>query len=132
MTGNSDDDLSIPNGSHVLRRINPKHIVEDKNAGVFRPSSQAYTDSSSSPMSVNLSCVMDEESRPYEDSITDYPGSYLAQIKVKFIRETCNLGVIKNPLPEETAHGLVTGNKTKSVRRKLCTSSVWIIDPNNP
>lgn len=131
MQGSTKDDPSIPNESHILRRISPKMVVEDKNAGVLRPSSQAYNDSSTSPMSVNLSCVMDESRRPYEDSLNNYPTAFLAKIEVRVVREVCGLGVIKDPLPEEPAHGLVTGTKTRSVRKKLSSNSIWIIDPNN-
>ncbi len=38
-------------------------------------------------------------------------------------------GVAKDPLPDESAHGVVVGNKTDSVKRNLAKNSTWVIPP---
>lgn len=40
-----------------------------------------------------------------------------------------NQKVVRDPLPEEPAHGLVIGNKTRSCRRNFAKETNWIIEP---
>ena len=38
-------------------------------------------------------------------------------------------GVAHDPLPDEPAHGVVFGHKTKSVRKRFALEAEWIIPP---
>jgi hypothetical protein len=66
--------------------------------------------------------------------------TYPEQSLVSFlagVARSLGLGVAQEPdpqYPEETAHGVVFGDKTKSTRRQLAKASEWLLlrtaDPN--
>jgi len=119
------DDATIPDEADLWRRIPPWHFVLDQNSGQIRPSSAAFdNDPNGSPMSV----VLGAESSGPEAVLAGHSGFALASFTAGLARE-CHQGIARDPLPEEPAHALVFGPKTKAVRRRLARESVWVIPP---
>jgi hypothetical protein len=122
------DDPTIPDEADLWRRIPPWHFVMDENSGQIRPSSAAFdNDPGGSPMSV----VLAAESNAPESVLAGHQGLALASFKVRVARE-CNQGVARDPLPNEPAHTLVFGTKTKSIRRRLAKEATWAVPPPLP
>ncbi|MEX0866918.1 MAG: hypothetical protein WD030_06130 [Pirellulales bacterium] len=121
------DDQSILDEEELWRRVPPRLIIFDNNLGVYRPTSSAFVDSpDGSPMSVVMASEAEKLNRTADSVLIGHEGYSLVSIKVSFVR-SLNLGVVRNPLPNEQAHALVFGNKTKSVQRKLAKSAIWVI-----
>lgn len=119
------DDPTIPDAANLWRRIPPFHCIWDANVGRVRPSSAAFDDDpDGSPMSV----VLAEESSDPQSVLAGHEGFALASFKAGLARE-CRLGIARDPLPEQPAHALVLGRKTKSVMRRLAKGSSWVIAP---
>jgi hypothetical protein len=124
-TNDYQDDPTIPDDADLWRRIPRWHLVNDESIGQIRPSSAAFEDHpDGSPMSV----VLGAESRGAESVLAGYPGFALASIKAGLARE-CQQGVARDPLPEEPAHAVVFGHKTKSVRKRLAREATWVVAP---
>jgi hypothetical protein len=119
------DDPTIADEDELWRRIPPWHFVVDRNGGEVRPSSAAFdNDSDGAPMSV----VLAEDAKGPEGVLAGHPGFALASFKARLARQ-CGQGITRDPLPEEPAHALVFGPKTKATRRRLARESVWVIPP---
>jgi hypothetical protein len=122
------DDPTITDEAALWRRIPPWHFVPDENTGQVRPSSAAFdNDPNGSPMSV----VLAAEAIGPEQVLAGHPGFALASIKVGLVRE-CQQGVVRDPLPDEPAHALVFGHKTKMVRRRMAREATWVVPPPSP
>ena len=125
------DDPSIPDNAALWRRIHPSWWVPDENRGRLRLTSAAFADHpNGTPMSVLIEDVVLSAGRSPEDVLAPFKGYAMASIKAGLARE-CSLGVMREPLPEEPAHAVVFGKKTKQVRRKLASGSEWIIEPSS-
>lgn len=129
--GSRVDDPSIEDEDRLWRRISPQHIVMDHNSGRERPSSAAFTDSrrTQTPMSVYIEKLVIESGRTHEDVMGRYPEQSLVVFPAAIPR-SLGLGVAKEAdpeYPEETAHGVVFGEKTRPVRRQLATASEWLL-----
>lgn len=123
------DDPSILNEEALWRRIPPGWVVWDHNRGTARPSSQAFRDDSDgSPMSVFLAAVMQEIGRGPYDAIAGHTGYALAWMTAGLARR-CEQGVARDPLPDEPAHGVVFGKKTRSARKTFAREAAWVIPP---
>jgi len=126
---NYDDDPTIEDSEEVWRRIPEWHCVPDENRGGLRPSSAAFkNDPDESPMSVFLETVMKESGRPPEEALQGHENFALCSLSVGILREL-KQSVVRDPLPEEPAHGLVAGDKPRSVSRKMQNASRWLIPP---
>jgi hypothetical protein len=79
-------------------------------------------------MSVVLADLVIQSGRGPEHILHGHDGFALAEITAGLARAKAQ-GVIRDPLPQEPAHGLVFGNKTDSVSRALAKRSVWVIEP---
>jgi hypothetical protein len=42
------------------------------------------------------------------------------------------VGIARDPLPDEPAHALVFGKKTKAVKSRLAKGSSWVVPPPTP
>ena len=135
---NYQDDASIPDDSLLLRRIlsNPNiHIVWDDNLRCWRPSSAAFdNDRNGNTMSVVLSVELVRLNRPLESSLKGHEDGFsLAAVTAGFSRNLNQVQkIVRDPTPDEPAHGLLVGKKTQSVRRKLAKNSQWIVEPDLP
>ncbi len=123
------DDPSIEDDSELWRRIKPEQVVRDDNRGILRPSSAAFSDSSDgSPMSVQLASIVAENGGDARWALASYPDMYLAALTAGQVRAR-KLGVIRQPLPEDPAHGGVTGEKTSGIKKYLAKTARWVIGP---
>lgn len=127
------DDPSVENDTDLLRRIPPWHFVMDANTGIVRPSSAAFEDDDDNdPMSVYLAPVLAAENRQASSVLVGHSGFALASIKAGMAREL-NQTVHPDPLPEETSHAVVCGEKVagkkNSAKKKFAMSSTWVVRP---
>lgn len=121
------DDPTIPDDADLWRRIHPTHIIFDDNQGRVRPTSQAFTDSSNgSPMSV----VIATECGGPDRVLAGYERYGLASFKARVARES-GLGIVRDPLPDQPAHALVFGPKSKKVQSQLAKATEWVVLPPN-
>ena len=129
------DDVTILADCRLFRRVNVEpqlSIVWDGNEGRWRPSSAAFTDSpDGSPMSIVLGTELEAAGRQPESVLTGHEGFALAYVTAEQVRAQ-QQAVVRNPLPEETAHGLVAGAKSRSVRKKMASEAIWVVAPNLP
>lgn len=134
---NFPNDPSISNEEDLLRRIPPWHFFTDSNlGGLVRPSSAAFEDDDDGdPMSVYLSSVLVAEQREPNSVLTGHQGFGLASITAGLARE-CNQTVHPDPLPDETSHAVVCGDKEsgkkKAVKRKFAQGAKWVVAPAPP
>lgn len=127
--GGYTDDPSIEDGDALWRRIPPWHQVPDENRGGVRPSSAAFEDHpSGTPMSIHV--ASDAVAQGYEpkDVLRGHDGFALAAFTARAAREV-GQRVAREPLPDEIAHGVVFGKKTRGVRRQLGRASEWVVEP---
>lgn len=128
------NDETISDDTQLLRRVPSVpnlNVVWDGNAHAWRPSSASFENHpNGSPMSVGLSDTLDQLGRPLESMLDGYEGAFsLVAFRAGVAREN-GQGVARDPTPEEPAHGVVFGEKTKAIRRKLAKSAIWIIPPD--
>ena len=122
------DDPTIPDKAELLRRIPSHHFYFDENLGQVRPSSAAFDDPDGSPMSVILAEVLSQSGRALETTLAGHEGFALASITAGLARE-CGQGIAREPLPDEPAHAVVFGKKTKGVRKRLARAALWVVSP---
>lgn len=82
-------------------------------------------------MSVVRGDILENEHRTPPSVLEKFPGYALASLTARVVRQN-GQGVAADPLPEETAHALVFGNKPESVRRRLAKAAIWVREPSEP
>ena len=117
------DDPTIPDEARLWRRIPQWHFFRDDNLQRVRPASAAFDDDDG-PMSVTLA---DEAADP-ESVLTGHGGYGLAEITAGLARQ-CQQGIVRDPLSDNPAHGLVFGRKTSGVKRRLAKECRWVVPP---
>lgn len=127
-----EDDVSIRDECQLLRRIPTIlnfTIIWDDNLQRWRPTSASFEDDpEGEPMSVVLMDDLESAGRNVNE-VTNNPEEFaLAAITAGCVRIN-KQKVVRDPLPEEPAHALVIGNKTRSRRRNFANEAVWIIEP---
>ena len=123
---NYADDPTILDSADLWRRIPPWHFVNDENSGQIRPSSAAFEDDpDGSPMSV----VQGSETSGPDSALSGHSGFALASFTAGLAKE-CGQSIVRDPLPEEPAHALVCGTKTKAIRRRLAREATWVVSPS--
>jgi hypothetical protein len=128
---NFPDDPAITNETNLFRRIPPTHHIFDVNLNRWRPTSAAFEDDDElDPMSVYLSTVLTAENRSPATVLVGHPGYSLASITAGLAR-TKGQTVHPDPLPEETSHAVVCGDKgnnNKSAPKKqFALNAVWFV-----
>jgi hypothetical protein len=128
---NYPDDASISNSTNLLRRIPVWHVYFDQNLGRWRPSSAAFEDDSDTdPMSVYLSSVLTIENRQPSSVLAGHEEYSLASITAGLARAN-NQTVHPDPVPEETAHAVVCGDKGKksssAPKRQFAKNAEWVV-----
>ncbi len=128
---NFPDDPSIQNDTGLFRRIPPWHHVFDGNQNRWRPSSAAFQDDGDGdPMSVYLSSVLTAEQRDPSTVLAGHVGYSLASISAGLARSK-DQTVHPDPLPEETSHAVVCGekgtNRKNAPRKVFASQAVWIV-----
>ncbi len=105
------------------------HLVPDGSTGGIRISSAAFDDSrDGSPMSVDLEKEMLRWGKNADSTLQGFEGFALASLCAGVVR-SLNQGVFRDPLPDNPAHALVFGEKTKSVRKKMAKQAAWAVPP---
>jgi hypothetical protein len=117
-----EDDGSVPQDAGLLRRIHPDHVVADENTGQSRPSSAAFRDSE---MSVDAEPVLTANGRDWHFTLQGYPQYSLVRFRASIAREK-GLAVVPKPLPTNSAHTIVRGNKTRSISHHLRDNAEWV------
>ena len=79
-------------------------------------------------MSVYRADVIENEGGRPERVMAGHPEFGLVAITAGTVRQKQQT-VHPDPLPEETSHTLVSGQKTKGTRRFFARRSVWVIPP---
>jgi hypothetical protein len=125
-----NDDPSIPAEARLLRRVIPDWIVPDENTKTKRVSSQAFCNSTGeNGMSVFLEDALFAEGRDVASVVTgDYASHSLIAVTAGWVR-SWQQGVIRDPLPEESSHAQVIGEKNSNIRRKLARQYEWVVGP---
>ena len=118
------DDPTIEGNERLLRRI-PKTWVRLNRDGTLKITSAAFKDRE---LSVNIESLMVQDGRNAKDSLRGYSGYGLASINSGVAREH-HQAVIRQPTEEEPAHGIVFGNKPRSVARKMRNCAELIVKP---
>jgi hypothetical protein len=125
------DDPSIRDDVRLLRRIIPEWVVADHNTNSKRVSSAAFSNSSGEHgieegMSVFLEDVLAAEGRTPASVLKGYESNALIAITAGWVR-SLGQGVVRDPLPDETAHAQVMGDKNANMRRKLAKNYEWVV-----
>lgn len=118
------DDASIADDAILWRRVPDRHFVPGPD-GRLRPSSAAFDDGGDGD---SMSAVLAEAERNPCPVLQGNDGWGLVAIEVRLIRE---LGwrVERDPVPDEPAHVLVHGDKTKGKMRRVAKECIWVIPP---
>lgn len=109
------DDPTIPPSCALLRRIYPKWVVSDDNAGGQRISSAGFKDPE---MSVHIGDDLAEMGLSREAVVERYPDHDLAAVHAATARELGQM-VYREHKPDQLCHGIVAGKKS------LGTPSAW-------
>lgn len=130
------DDLSITDEDSLLRRIPIQpdiQIIWNANIREWRPSSAAFNDHpDGSPMSIDICSTLIALGYTPADALTGYTETHgLVSFNAQVARRL-NQRIMRQPLPDAPAHGIVIGNKTKAVRRNLASASEWVVPPDLP
>ena len=129
------DDPNIAGDTNLLRRIPPTQIVYDDNLNQRRPSSQAFRDDQDGdPMSVYLSSVLAAEDRPASAVLEGHDGFAVAAVTAELARSLSQT-VHPDPIPEESSHAVVCGDKdakSRKVAKTFAKAAIWIVNPPEP
>jgi hypothetical protein len=79
-------------------------------------------------MSVILGDELLKSGRPVTDALAGHTDFALAEITAQLAR-ACNQRLLRHPLPDESAHAKVVGNKTPSIRKRMAKEANWVIEP---
>ena len=123
------DDKTIADPDPLWRRVPPAMVVFDDNLGRKRPSSSAFSNGrGETPMSVILGRELLQSGRPTQAALAAHADFLIAQVTAGLARE-CDQTVVRDPQPEEPAHALVCGHKTRGIQSRLAKMSTWVISP---
>lgn len=127
------DDPSICNEDVLLRRVPVLHnqIVWDGNLNQWRPSSAVFTDHpDGSPMSISLLSVLNSRALPAKKALEGYEATHVLAGLTAAVARQNGQAIAREPLANNSAHGVVFGQKTRQVRRKLALAATWVIPPS--
>jgi hypothetical protein len=123
-----DDDASVPDECGLYRRIlpSPDQVVPDENRGCYRVSSAPFL--KKREMSVVLEDRLRADGREPSDALRNHPGQYLIRLGAGFVRAHGQI-VVRNPQPDEPAHGDVIGEKPRRIARAFAAAACWVVAP---
>lgn len=129
----SEDDPGIAPDVRLYRLVNPEnHVVWDDNDRRWAISSSAFQNTSGTDrMSVVLGDTLAAERRPPHDARRSKPTWHVAALTAEAARAE-DQAVVRAPVPEESAHGNVVGEKGPGRRRRLRDASEWVVPPDPP
>jgi hypothetical protein len=121
------DDPSIANDEVLLRRLQPDWIVPG-NHGRMRIASAAFKHEETSILFYTL---LQSQGRFVQDVLSGHPDNSLCSITVGLARDLGQGVVYDVGPPNDPAHGLVIGKKTKAVANRFAREAAWVI-PSSP
>jgi len=137
MFDRKDDPVGIPNGTRLLRRIDPEKVVYDKNRQERRPTSQNFQNSKDEPtMSVFAENVALEHGEVPSDFLKGrWSTWYLAAVSAEWMRQH-NQKVYLDPDNQDPddfhpSHAAVDGPKDTKTRPKIADKYEWVVPPPN-
>lgn len=119
------DDPTVASEEGLLRKIPKCWIIVDEIDGI-KISSAAFRDPE---MSILFLSIVESTGRKITEISLPIDGG-LASINADFVRSLGQI-IIRDPTTEEPAHGIVYGNKSRSVRRKIREEAVWMVSPSS-
>jgi hypothetical protein len=122
------NDPTITATEVLLRRLIPEWIVPG-NHGRMRIASAAFKHEE---MSILFLSVLDRYGRAAKDALSGYPENSLCSITAGLARELGQGIVYDTDPPNDPAHGLVIGKKTKAVANRFAREALWVIPPVPP
>jgi len=119
------DDLTIPSGDRLFRRVRPNQLFTGAD-GSRRPTSAVFKNPE---LSVNIESLMIEQGRPPEDTLAGHPDDCLTSVTAGQVREH-KYPIVKDcDPPNDPAHGLVLGKKTNTFANSMVRAHRWIVPP---
>lgn len=143
----SDDAESIPPGTHLIRRINPRFCDWDDldaagNPRITRQAVQFYRDEEAQRLGCPgpaMSFVLESRTTDIGEMVRHHPGYGLARISTDELRTGGALGVQPWPTDEDSAHVVAFrrdgGSKPTSAQAKRIAHSLsqgWVLSPDRP
>jgi hypothetical protein len=116
----------------LLRRINPIHLILDRNTGQRRLSSGAFR---AREMSVDAECLMPARGEDYRFSLRGYANFYLVRFFAGFARQqsqTVEHRPIENqaePAKNNPFHTEVIGRKSDPICNAFRANAEWVVGP---
>jgi len=125
------DDPTVDDAVSLYRLLNPTlDIAWDDDEGRWIVKSSAFQNSTGTDqMSVVLGDQLDQDGRSPADARRTKPDWYVVSLIAGDMRQE-DQGVLRDPVPEEPAHGNVVGEKGKSRRRRFKDLAVWVVEPS--
>ena len=123
----STNEPSIADDEVLLRRLQPDWIVPG-NHGRMRIASAAFKHEE---MSILFYSVLQNQGRTVQDALSGHSDNSLCSITAGLARELGQLVVYDVEPPNDPAHGLVVGKKTKAVANRFAREARWVI-PDRP
>jgi hypothetical protein len=125
MPADYENDPTISDQERLLRRIHEQQIVPDENReGTFRVSSGAFRDKE---LSIVIESLLRESGRRPDDVVANHDFHSLVAITAGLARKY-EQAIVRDPEPDEPAHGLVYGNKKqRQCDRALAASAEWVV-----
>jgi hypothetical protein len=121
------DDPTIDSETLLYRRVPPQWIVPDGTRNCRRLATAAFD---GDEMSVDVGDALEALGEPPESVVRDHPGFFLVAFPVRAAREA-QQAVCRDPVPDDAAHGLVVGKKTRGRQKQIGRESVWIVQPDD-
>ena len=121
------DDPAIDDADELWRRIGRRQdqTIFDNNTNRYRPSSGAFDNhKDGSPMSVDLAKIAKIPSV----TLKGHEDYNLASITAGLARD-CGQKVAHDPKPDNPAHSVVVGKKSKSIRSRFAKEARWVLPP---
>jgi hypothetical protein len=124
----STNEAGIADDEVLLRRLQPDWIVPG-NHGRMRIASAAFKHEE---MSILFYSVLQNQGRTVQDALSGHPDNSLCSITTGLARELCQRVVYDVEPPNDPAHGLVVGKKTKAVANRFAREALWVIPTEPP
>jgi hypothetical protein len=123
----STNEPSIADDEVLPRCLQPDWIVPG-NHGRMRIASAAFKHEE---MSILFYSLLQNQGRTVRDALSGHSDNSLCSITTGLARELCQRVVYDVEPPNDPAHGLVVGKKTKAVANRFAREALWVI-PTEP
>jgi hypothetical protein len=122
--GQYADDPTIANKDPLWRRIHPMWVVRGPEG--VRVTKAAFRNS---PDGSFMSVTLGRECTSYQHALGHHRGYGLAALRAGVTRD-CGQAICRDPQPDDAAHALVVGEKTKAVVKAFAAAAVILVEPD--